>query len=121
MLFRSKDVSMNDAEMGDWKVGGGHGPDDSEAYGPYSATTASSSTATAFDFNDKIMENDFDFDSAASSPSHFASAMKSPEMPTIKHDSPSRNTPIMKHRASHHSKSSVSPLIDNHSTCQSND
>ncbi|KFZ17044.1 hypothetical protein V502_04784 [Pseudogymnoascus sp. VKM F-4520 (FW-2644)] len=108
--FESKDASMNDAEMGDWKVGGGHGQDDSEAYGPYSATTASSSTATAFDFNDKIMENDFDFDSAASSPSHFASAMKSPEMPTIKHDTPSRNTPVMKHRASHHSKSSQNSI-----------
>ncbi|OBT42869.1 hypothetical protein VE00_07514 [Pseudogymnoascus sp. WSF 3629] len=109
--FEAKDASMNDAEMGDWKVEGGHGPDDSEAYGPYSATTASSSTATAFDFNDKIMENDFDFDSAASSPSHFASAMKSPEMPTIKHDTPSRNTPVMKHRqAGHRSKSSQNSI-----------
>ncbi|KFY09140.1 hypothetical protein V492_05583 [Pseudogymnoascus sp. VKM F-4246] len=110
----AKDASMNDAEMGDWKAGGGHGPDDSDAYGAYSATTASPPTATAFDFNDKMMETDFDFDSAASSPSHFANAMKSPGMPTIKHDSPSRNTPVMKHRAAgHHSKSSVSPLVDN--------
>ncbi|KFZ05652.1 hypothetical protein V501_08152 [Pseudogymnoascus sp. VKM F-4519 (FW-2642)] len=112
--FEAKDASMNDAEMGDWKVEGGHGPDDSEAYGPYSATTASSSTATAFDFNDKIMENDFDFDSAASSPSHFASAMKSPEMPTIKHDTSSRNTPVMKHRAAgHRSKSSQNSITNN--------
>ncbi|KFY48407.1 hypothetical protein V495_01363 [Pseudogymnoascus sp. VKM F-4514 (FW-929)] len=109
--FEAKDASMNDAEMGDWKVEGGHGPDDAEAYGPYSATTDSSSTATAFDFNDKIMENDFDFDSAASSPSHFASAMKSPGMPTIKHDTPSRNTPVLKHRAAgHHSKSSQNSI-----------
>lgn len=106
--FKAKDVSMNDAEMGDWKVGGGLGQDETETYGGYGSTSASSSTATAFDFNDKIMENDFDFDSAASSPSHFASAMKSPEMPTIKHDTPSRSTQILKNRAGHRSKSSVS-------------
>ena len=107
---KSKDVSMNDAEMSDWKVGGVVGPDDNEAYGPYGSTAASSSTTTAFDFNDKIMENDFDFDSAASSPSHVASAMKSPQMPTIKHDPSSRSTHPLKNRAGHHSKSSVSLL-----------
>lgn len=96
---------MSDAEMGDWKMEGGLNGDDSGVYDPYSSTTASTA---AYNFSDKIMENDFDFDSAASSPNHLAPVMKSPEMPIIKHDTPTGNTPSLNPRAGHHSKPSVS-------------
>lgn len=106
--FTAKDASMNDAEMDDWKMEGGLPTEETGAYHPYSSTAASCSSTNAYDFNDKIMENDFDFDSAASSPSHFTSAMKSPDMPTIKHNTPSRSTSIAKPRAGHRSQESVS-------------
>jgi hypothetical protein len=99
---------MSDAEMGDWKMEGGLNGNDTGVYDPYGSITASSSSTTAYNFSDKIMENDFDFDSAASSPNHPAPVMKSPEMPIIKHDTPCRNTLSLNSIAGHHSKPSVS-------------
>ena len=61
----------------------------------------------AFGFNDKAMENDFDFDSAASSPSPFRAGpvdMESPEMPTIKYDTPRKSSPKVKTKFGHHAK-----------------
>lgn len=106
--FTAKDVSMSDAEIGDWKMEGGLNGDDTGIYDPYISTTASASSTTAYNFSDKIMENDFDFDSAASSPNQLAPAMKSPEMPIIKYDTSNENTPSPNPRAGHHSKPSVS-------------
>ena len=64
------------------------------------------------------MENDFDFESAASSPSPFggiAVDMESPEMPTIKYDTPRKKSPILKTKFNrNHSKGnsvSISPLV----------
>lgn len=54
-------------------------------------------------FNDKSMENDFDFESAASSPSPFGTAaqnMESPAMPTIKYETPSQSSPNIRRKYS---------------------
>jgi hypothetical protein len=61
----------------------------------------------AFGFGDKAMENDFDFDSAASSPSLFGAGpvdIGSPEMPTIKYDTPCKSSPNVRTKFRHHTK-----------------
>ena len=98
---------MADADMGDWKVDeimtGRDGPN----FEGFDGTINPSSMNNAFGFNDKAMENDFDFDSAASSPSPFGAGpvdMESPEMPTIKYDTPRKSSPKVKTKFGHRAK-----------------
>lgn len=101
----------DDADMGDWKME--EMGNDASTYGAFDGTINPASMNTNFDFNDKSMENDFDFESAASSPSPFGIGpvdMDSPEMPTIKHDTPRKTSPPMKKKinTNHHKAASVS-------------
>lgn len=107
----------DDTDMGDWKVEdmiSGDVPN----FGGFDGTgTINPSTMNNnFEFSDKTMENDFDFDSAASSPSPFgvrAVEMESPEMPTIKYDTPRKHSPLVKTKTKSHNKvNSVSSIWD---------
>ncbi|KAE8449723.1 hypothetical protein EG329_007498 [Mollisiaceae sp. DMI_Dod_QoI] len=105
----SGDTMMaDDTDMGDWK-----GEDmisgDAPSFGGFDGTGTINPSAmnTNFEFSDKTMENDFDFDSAASSPSPFGTRptqMESPEMPTIKYDTPRKHSPLLKTKAKSHNK-----------------
>jgi hypothetical protein len=98
------DILMADEDMTDWKMDDLVGDltdanDPSVVFGAFDGTIDPTSMDSNFQFNDKSMENDFDFESAASSPSHFGFGpvdMDSPEMPTIKHDTPHKHSPGMK-------------------------
>jgi hypothetical protein len=99
------DKSMMDADMSDWNAQrtplGGNGL----TARAYDGTMNPSSMENAFGFSDQAMENDFDFDSAASSPfGTGAVKMESPEMPTIRYDTPRRASSKMRMRAGHHNK-----------------
>jgi hypothetical protein len=99
------DFMMADADMNDWKADemmtGGEGVQ----FAGYDGTINPSSMNNAFGFSDQAMENDFDFDSAASSPfGPGAVDMESPEMPTIKYDTPRRHCPKMRTKPGHHAK-----------------
>ncbi len=105
-VFTSKDVLMNDVDSGEWKRKDNGSPgDNQEAYAQYQQAINSASSTPAYAFSDKAMENDFDFESAASSPNHFMPIMKSPEMPIIKHNSPYRLPPPVTKRG-HQTKAS---------------
>jgi hypothetical protein len=87
----------DDADMGDWKV------DDmitaSGSFGSYTETMDPLSLDSTFGSSDKVMDSMFDFTSASSSPSAFGNGqagLDSPEMPTIKHDTPSKGAPAKK-------------------------
>jgi hypothetical protein len=102
-----KDIMMADADMVDWKVDEMMTGGDGAHFGGFDGTINPSSMNNAFGFNDKAMENDFDFDSAASSPSPFGAGpvdMESPEMPTIKYDTPRKSSPKVKTKFGHHAK-----------------
>jgi hypothetical protein len=95
------DILMMDEDMLDWKMDDLMG--DMETNNPLVVLGASDGTIDPismdnnYQFNDKTMENDFDFESAASSPSPFAFgrvSMDSPEMPTIRHDTPHKHSPV---------------------------
>jgi len=93
-----------DAEMGDWKVEDMMTGNDMTGFGGYGTIDPSTMTNN-FEFSDKSMENDFDFESAASSPSPFgmkAVDMGSPEMPIIKHDAPRKHSPMMRTKSKTH-------------------
>jgi hypothetical protein len=111
-VLTSGDIMMaDDTDMGDWKVEDMIGGNDSTAFGGYNGTIDPSSMNNNFEFSDKTMENDFDFESAASSPSPFGMRpvdMESPEMPTIKYDTPGKGTPMMKKLKHHNKANSVS-------------
>jgi hypothetical protein len=97
----SGDVMMaDDTDMGDWKVDDMIRGNDEPNFGGYDGTINPSSMDANFGFSDKTMENDFDFESAASSPSPFGIGpvdMESPEMPTIRYDTPrGKNSHILK-------------------------
>ena len=102
------DVMMaDDTDMGDWKV------DDmmtteAHSYSGFDGTINPSAMDANFGFNDKSMENDFDFESAASSPSPFGIGpveMDSPEMPTIKYDTPKgKHSPMLRTKFNNHNK-----------------
>jgi hypothetical protein len=101
-----KDIMMADADMGDWKVDEMMIGGDTAHFG-FDGTVNPSSMNNAYGFNDKAMENDFDFDSAASSPSPFGAGpaeMESPEMPTIRYDTPRKSSPKVKTKVGHHAK-----------------
>jgi hypothetical protein len=105
--FTSKDILMTDTERVNWNTDemmtGGEGGQ----FGGFDGTINPSTMSNTFGFNDKVMENDFDFDSAASSPTPFGAgpvAMESPEMPTIKYDTPRKSSPKFKLKGGHHAK-----------------
>jgi len=109
-----KDIMMADADMSDWKVDEMMTGGDGAHFGAFDGTINPSSMNNAYGFNDKAMENDFDFDSAASSPSLFGAGpvdMESPEMPTIKYDTPRKSSPKVKTKSGYHPKA--------HSVCNS--
>lgn len=92
----SADIMMADTDMGDWKVDESMLSNDAQNYGGFDGTI-NPATMNNFEFSDKTMENDFDFESAASSPSPFGiGPMDSPEMPVIKQDTPRRHSPMLK-------------------------
>jgi hypothetical protein len=109
-VLTSGDVMMaDDTDMGDWKVEDMMVGHDAPAFDAYDGTIDPSSTMNNnnFEFSDKTMENDFDFDSAASSPSPFGIGpleMESPEMPTIKYDTPMKSSPALKNKMKNHNK-----------------
>jgi len=105
--FTSGDMMAEDLDMGDWKADDVMGGNDAPNFGGYDGTINPSAMDTNFEFSDKTMENDFDFESAASSPSAFGLRpveMDSPEMPMIKYDTPRRNSPMIKTKFKNHSK-----------------
>ena len=109
-VLASGDVMMaDDTHMGDWKVDDMIRRNELPNFGGYDGTINPASMDTSFEFTDKTMENDFDFDSAASSPSRFGIGpmdMESPEMPTIKFDTPGgKNSPVLRTKfAKNHNK-----------------
>jgi len=95
---------MADTDMGDWKVEDSLLSNDSSNYGGFEGTINPADMSN-FEFSDKTMENDFDFESAASSPSPFGiGPVDSPEMPIIKQDTPRRHSPLIKSKYMHHDK-----------------
>jgi hypothetical protein len=97
------DIMMDDG----WKV------DDlgiDASYGPFGdGTVDPSAMDSTFGFNDKVMEDSFDFNGAsgANSPNHFGAGpvdMESPEMQPIKHDTPRKSSPNFKPRLGNHMK-----------------
>lgn len=80
-----------DTDMRDWKPAS---VVEMQHYDPYGAADSSNATIDParmdlnYDFNDKAMEKDFDFESAASSPSPFnmSQEVEPPSMPSIKQD-----------------------------------
>ncbi|KAJ8061804.1 hypothetical protein OCU04_009597 [Sclerotinia nivalis] len=99
----------DDVDMGDWKGDDMIKGESMSTFDDYAGngTINPSAMINNFGFNDKSMENDFDFDSASSSPSPFAITMdmESPEMPTIKHDTPRKISPIVRKKFRNHNKS----------------
>jgi hypothetical protein len=100
-------MMADDMDMGDWKADDIIRRNDAPNFGGYDGTINPSAMQTHFEFSDKTMENDFDFESAASSPSGFGLRpvnMESPEMPTIKYDAPRKNNPGVKTKLRNHNK-----------------
>lgn len=106
--FTSGDTMMaDDLDMGDWKADDMIRGNGETNFGGYDGTINPSAMDTNYEFSDKTMENDFDFESAASSPSAFGIRpvdMESPEMPTIKHDFPRKHNPVVKSKFKNHNK-----------------
>lgn len=104
----SGDVMMaDDTDMGEWKVDDLMVGNDISSFSAFDGTVDPSSMSNNYEFNDKSMEKDFDFDSAASSPSPFIAGglqMNSPEMPTIKYDTPKKVAPLPKTNVNKHVK-----------------
>lgn len=105
----SGDVMMvDDTDMRDWKLEDMNG-NDQLSFSGLDGTINPASMDKDHSFNDKAMENDFDFESAASSPSPFGFSidMDSPDMPTLKYDPPRRKSPMPKSRLNrNHNKAS---------------
>lgn len=106
----------DDIDMRDWKADDMIKGENASNFGDYAGngTINPSAIVNNFSFNDKCMENDFDFDSASSSPSPFAVTMdmESPQMPTIKHDTPRKISPMVRSKFRNHNKSdSVSQML----------
>lgn len=109
-VLTSGDTMMgDDLDMGDWKVEETMLGNDAPSYGTFDGTI-NPATMTKYEFSDKTMENDFDFESAASSPNPFgAGSVTSPEMAVIKQDTPKRHSPMLKSKfISHDKRNSVS-------------
>lgn len=109
LLTNGDPMMADDLDMEDWKVADLVQGNDAQDFGRYDGTINPEALDANFAFNDKSMENDFDFESAASSPSPFGNGpveMESPEMPTIKHDTPKgKGSPMLKTKYNkHHNK-----------------
>jgi hypothetical protein len=110
----NKDVSMVDPHTPDWTFGDTPMAQDQSCFGQFSPGTVASSIAPSYEFSDKIMENDFDFESAASSPSQFtpqSQAVKSPNMPMIRSDTTQRSCKARGSVRHQHNKSSVCSTV----------
>lgn len=107
------DLEMaDDTDMGDWKVENMIGGTD--GFGGYNGTIDPSTMEANFGSSDKAMDSMFDFASASSSPSAFGTGpaeMESPEMHTIKTDTPSKGAPVLK-KMKYHSSVSVGRLTN---------
>jgi hypothetical protein len=101
------DIMMaNDVNTGDWKVEGLTDGNFASGYSGYDGTINPAAMEPNLGFNDESMENDFDFDSAASSPS-FGNGpvdMESPDMPTIRYDTPRKNSAFLNNKYKSHNK-----------------
>jgi hypothetical protein len=100
-------MMADELDMGEWKADDMIRGNGAPNFGGYDGTINPSAMETSYEFTDKSMENDFDFESAASSPSAFGLRpvdMESPEMPTIKHDTPRKNNPAVKTKFKNHNK-----------------
>jgi len=96
------DAMMADTIMGDdWKVEDVLNENGS-SFAPYDGTINPLAMDTSFGFNDKAMENDFDFASASSSPSPLRE-LDPNDKPAIKRD-PLRRNPSMLAKVKRHSK-----------------
>lgn len=102
----SGDMMMADTDMGEWKV-----EDEilegAPSFGEYDGTINPLAMDSNFSFSDKAMENDFDFESASSSPSPLrigSVEMDSPDKLVIKHDPPPKNSSMMKSKVKPHNK-----------------
>jgi hypothetical protein len=110
-------MMADDTDMGDWKAEDMIAGNDASAFGGYGGTIDPSAMNNNYGFSDKTMENDFDFDSAASSPNRFGIGpveMESPEMPTIKYDTPKNNSPMLRTKIKNHNKANS---VRNSSQC----
>ena len=111
-VLTNGDVMMaDDTDMGEWKVDDMMQRNEAQDFGGFDGTINPSAMDANFGFSDKTMENDFDFESAASSPSPFGIGpveMDSPEMPTIKYDTPrGKNSPMLKTKFNKDKRNSV--------------
>lgn len=100
----SGDTMMGDTVMGDWKVEDAlH--ENGSSFAPYDGNGTINPLAmdTSYNFSDKAMENDFDFESASSSPSPLRDLESPDNKPAIKHD-PLRRNSAMLSKAKRHSK-----------------
>jgi hypothetical protein len=80
------DMMMADAEMEDWKVEDMIRREGPPIFGGYDGTINPLAMDSNFGFNDKAMENDFDFDSASSSPSPLRAGSVEADSKPIKQD-----------------------------------
>jgi hypothetical protein len=100
-------MMADDTDMGDWKVDDIMRGNDEPSFGGYDGTINPLVMDTTFDFSDKAMENDFDFESASSSSSPFGiepADMDSPGKPTIKCDTPRKKSPPLRNKFMNHNK-----------------
>jgi hypothetical protein len=97
----NNDTVTSDTVMGDWKVEDALHESQS-SFTPYDGTVNPLAMDTSFSFSDKAMENDFDFESASSSPNPQRD-LDSPDKPAIKHEPLRRNSSMLS-KAKRHSK-----------------
>lgn len=105
----AKDPSGTEMDLVAWPNDEVMGDNDGPAY--FNGTIDPSSMSNGFSFTDKSMENDFDFESAASSPSPFNTTIAnigSPDMPIIKHENTNKSSPKLKAKYQHKAKASAS-------------
>lgn len=99
------------AGMGEWPSREIMTVGDDAPFGTFDGTINPASVENNFVFNDKTMEEDFDFESATSSPIRFGPlTTESPEVSTVKYEQP-HTTPLSKSLAAPHTK--TSPSVSN--------
>ncbi|KAH8820464.1 hypothetical protein F5884DRAFT_658075 [Xylogone sp. PMI_703] len=92
-------IMADDAGLSSWKMDGLGSRTDTTHFVGYDGTINPHSMDNTFEFNDKTMENDFDFDSAASSPSPFGAGSIDMGSPEIKYEPPYKRTATSESRA----------------------
>jgi hypothetical protein len=110
----SDSLMADDADMGDWKLDDMMRGNEQQNFDGFDGTINPSAMDVNFEFTDKAMENDFDFESATSSPSPFGIGpvdIDSPEMPTIKYDTPRKTSPMLKAKFKNRNKRNSVSLI----------